>query len=96
MWNSSTERFSHMVTCTWKGKKNWVLGSDLKDTIYVPFEWMSLPAPKNFDEILRRDFGDYMSFPPSEQRGKWHEGQIHFEPDMPYKEYLSKLANDAK
>ena len=88
MWNNSTDRFSHMVTCTWTGKKNWVQRVDLKNTIYLPFEGTSLPAPKNYDEILRRDYGDYMTFPPVEERGKWHEGQIHFEPDIPYKEYL--------
>ena len=91
MWTASTNRLSHMVSCTWKGKKNWVLERDLHETINVPFECLSLPIPKNYDEILRRDYGDYMKFPPVIERGKWHEGKIHFEPEMPYKEYFQRL-----
>ena len=62
----------------------------------IPFENMMVPVTKAYDAVLSRIYGDYMSFPPPEQRGKWHEGQIHFEPDIPYKEYLSKLVHDAK
>ena len=30
-----------------------------------------------------------MKFPPEGSRGKWHEGIIEFEPEIPYKDYLS-------
>lgn len=90
MYTKSSDKFSHMVNSNWKGKRNWVYAKDFDDTIFVQFEHIQVPIPRNYDEILRRDFGNYMKFPPKEQRGKWHEGQIHFEPEIPYKEYLEK------
>lgn len=69
--------------------------SAFDDIIYLPFEHLMLPAPSCYDDLLKKIYGDYMSFPPVEERGKWHEGIIHFEPDIPYKEYLSRK-NDAK
>ena len=32
-----------------------------------------------------------MEFPPIDQRGKWHENMIIFDPDVPYKEFIQKL-----
>ena len=31
-----------------------------------------------------------MTPPPAAELGKWHEALAHFEPDVPYVEYLSK------
>lgn len=70
------------------GERYKILKAELADTIEVPFENLMVPVPRSYDAVLSRIYGDYMEFPSVELRGKWHEGQIHFDPDMPYKEYL--------
>ena len=95
MWNNSSDRLSHMVTCNWRGKHNWIYAKDMQETCCMPFEWIDVPVPKNFDEILRRDYGDYMTYPPENERGQWHAGTLQIEPEIPYNEFLSRK-NDSK
>ena len=57
---------------------------------YVPFEWFEVPVPRDYDGVLKSVYGDYMKLPPIEERGKWHESIVHFEPEVPYKEFLAK------
>lgn len=57
-----------------------------RETVYLPFENIQIPAPVEYDRILRRWYGDYEQF----VRGtSCHEGII-LDPDMPYREYLRK------
>lgn len=69
-------------------RRYWCNSSDLDDIIYVPFENIQIPIPKNYDELLTHTYGNYMEYPPLEKRGIWHEGQLVFEPDVPYIEYI--------
>jgi len=82
------------------GEKYCIEKSELRDTIELPFENIMVPVPRQYHNVLTRIYGNYMEFPPMEQRGKWHEGKIHFEPDIPYEEYLkgkrTKDTDDAK
>lgn len=58
--------------------------------VKLRFEMMDVPAPYDYEHILQSVYGDYMSFPPIEERGKWHDGQITYDPNVSYKEYLSR------
>lgn len=49
------------------------------------FENIKMMVPSGYDEQLRIYFGDYMQFPPVEERGNWHSAD--FFPDIPYKQY---------
>ena len=71
-------------------KKRW-----FDELIYVPFETLNVPIPKNYHEVLTIAFGDYMQFPPIEQRGTWHSSCV-FDPDVEYKIYLNKYWEDIK
>lgn len=57
------------------------------DIITLPFEFIEIPCPKEYDSILRTQYGDYMKF----VKG----GQIHTmalcDPDTPYKAKLFNL-----
>lgn len=64
--------------------------SELKEFVKLPFESLEVMAPKNFEKQLSRTYGDYMKFPPAEQRGGWHQGMIEFNPDVPYWQYLKE------
>ena len=75
---------------TWDRSRHWVYRKETDELIELPFENLRVPVSKFYPEILSRNYHNYMSFPPAELRGKWHEGKIHFEPDVPYKEYFAR------
>ena len=56
--------------------------------IYEDFEYIKIPLPVGYDRMLRQEYGDYMEFPPVEERGKHHGFEL--DPDIPYKEYCSE------
>lgn len=66
-----------------------------EETVELPFCNMTVLAPAGYDEILTRTYGDYMSFPPVEQRGLYHSRRF-LNPDKSYedvrKDYLCDLA----
>ena len=70
--------------------KYWLFKNEVKDTILLDFEGLKVPAPKAYDSILTRIYGEYKRFPPACERGKWHEGIIYFDPDTPYKQTFGK------
>ena len=76
-------------------KRYWLYKTEMDDIVEVDFEWLKVPIVRNYDEVLTRMYGNYMAFPPIDERGMWHEGVIHFEPDLPYKTFLSSKHGDA-
>ena len=64
--------------------------------VYLPFEHLQVPVPSKYHEMLTETYGDYMKFPPVEQRGQWHNGTIIFDPDTPYKEFLKREGNSGE
>jgi lipopolysaccharide cholinephosphotransferase len=58
-------------------------------SIIVDFEYMKMPVPLGYEQILKSIYGDYNKLPPVEERGKRHA--IFFDPDKPYKEYTGRL-----
>lgn len=71
-------------------KKYWCYKEDLLEMTEGDFEGLKVPMPKNYDQILKNMYGDYMSFPKVEERGQWHNNIITYNPDMPYIEYFLK------
>jgi len=88
MYTSSETKLTFLLNGDWKGKGWYVTKEELVETDSVPYENVSVPVPKAYHAILSRTYGEYMEYPAASERGKWHEGIIHFEPDVPYVEYL--------
>ena len=63
-------------------KKSW-----FRETIYLPFETIELPAPIDYDKVLTCYYGDWRK-PVIDRRGKL--GFIH-SADIPYKEFLKRI-----
>lgn len=63
----------------------------IEDLIYVKFEDLKLPIPKEYDKCLKQNFGNYMVLPPIEERGLHHAEKIIFDPDTPFIEYQKKM-----
>lgn len=61
-------------------------GDELK-LISHKFEYVDILIPENYDSVLKASYGDYLTFPPVENRGKWHEGVIKFDPEKSYVDY---------
>ena len=60
---------------------------DFSGSVDVEFEGFRFPAPAGYINILTQMFGNYMEFPPVEQRGAQHS-QYVLDPDTPYEEFL--------
>lgn len=87
------EETSHVAlsTCTvYKYEKNIFKKKDFDSKIPWKFEGYDILVPIGYDSILKTMYGDYMQFPPIEQRGLWHSG-VYIDPDKPYNFYLNQL-----
>ncbi len=61
--------------------------SGTAELVKLPYEYMEVYAPSDYRDLLTISYGDYMQFPPVEQRGAWHEDVIIFDPDQPFMDY---------
>lgn len=61
-WSASTISF----------KKEW-----FEEIIEGEFEGRKVPIPKMYDQILRRQYGNYMELPPEENRKPQHDYKIY-------------------
>ena len=50
------------------GKKEIFLRKWFDETVMVPFEKYQFRVPKDYDEVLRHTYGDYMQLPPEKDR----------------------------
>ena len=71
-------------------KRQVFLRKDLEETIDVDFYGYKIPIPKNYDQVLKTLYGDYMVMPPKDQRGNWHSSAI-WDADISYLETITKL-----
>lgn len=64
---------SKLVYCTVWGNTNYsVEKSIFDDVVYMNFEGFQFPAPAQYDRWLKNIYGDYMAFPPKEDRIAHH------------------------
>lgn len=62
----------------------------------ISFEGIWFSAPLDFDRVLTKMFGDYMTPPPPEKRGYGHElslGKIIYDCEKDYRDYLKEMGN---
>lgn len=57
-----------------------------EDTVYLPFENLLLPAPGNYDAVLKKEFGDYMKIPEDKSRHN-----IIYDTECPYYVTMEKM-----
>ncbi len=69
----------------------WFHKRDVEKTVKLRFENIEFAAPKGYENILKNVYGNYMKLPPKGKRGMWHENQIVFDPDIPYKEFYKLM-----
>ncbi len=87
------DRFNHteyvaLAVTTVYPLKNLIYREEVfANSVDVDFEGFRFPAPIGYDEYLKTAYGNYMEFPPVEDRGIWHDG-ILLDADKPYTDYL--------
>lgn len=62
--------------------------SCFEDVEFHAFESIKVALPSQWDKVLTICYGNYMQFPPLEQRGAWHKSCV-IDSDHSYKEYLT-------
>lgn len=80
-----TDYISLLVSTQYDASKKIWLKRVFDNYVEKDFESIKVRVPIGYDEQLRIYFGNYMEFPPVEQRGKWHS--VQFYPDIPYMEF---------
>lgn len=67
--------------------KRWAMEkSDLQEIIECPFEFIDIPVPKEYDSILKKNYGNYMKF----VKGNSVHGEVIFDTSKSYTHYLEK------
>ena len=88
MYTAKSERIGLRDEMSEQAKRYWLYKDEMDEMNEMPFEFLTVPNPRHYDAILRRIYGDYMTFPKVSIRGTWHNGQIDFDPDLPYTAYF--------
>ena len=78
----------YMTFCAASRRRYRVERRFFDETIWMDFETLKVPAPAQYDDLLRSMYGNYHAYPPISERGVWHDGEIEFDPEKPYCEYL--------
>ena len=73
-------------------KKKIFPSKDYDYPVLCKVEGYDFPIPCGYDNLLKQYYGDYMTLPPVEERGKKHSGVI-WNPDIPYQDYLENHKN---
>lgn len=95
MYRLCTKNRSGMVQCFegfYPETSVWPINA-FSETVQLPFEDITVPAPAGWDECLRVTYGDYMKFPPPESRVERHTDFMSA--DIPWQEAL-ELVKEGK
>ena len=87
---ASTDRVANLTHDRDVFSRYWQLKDEIADLVYLKFEHLHVPAPAKYHDVLSRIYGDYLKLPPVQARGRWHQDQILFDPETPYKVYLNR------
>lgn len=63
------------------------LNNDLQETILMPFEMLQVPVPKNYDNVLRKTYGNWNEFVMGGSLHSTFEDTL-YDTEHSYKEYL--------
>ena len=72
MYPYEKSRFVGNTSSLYDSTKNRMLRTDYDDYVMLDFEGNKFKAPVNYDEMLRKWYGDYMKLPPLEQQKTHH------------------------
>lgn len=65
-------------------EKGYRKSDSFNQVIFLPFEFCTIPVCKNYDEVLKNNYGDYRRF----EMGASYHGEIFFDVNKSYRDYL--------
>lgn len=78
------------ITLKWRTNVQWER-KWFEGYVYLPFENLMLRAPKYYNEVLSKQYGDFMKIPEDITASNFKShGKVTFDPDTPYKEYFKR------
>ena len=89
-WDDAAQMYNGTTSPIFADYSEWdqsrwsVLENELFDSIDVPFESIIVKLPRNYDAMLTRLYGDYMTLPPVEQRKNHRPYLLDFGPYASY------------
>lgn len=86
--NCKTEEVALLVvTISTKGRRDNCIWNncDFEEIKYVPFEFLSLPVPCNYEQILTKQYGNWKEFVIADS----YHGQVFWDTEHPYIDYLT-------
>ena len=89
MHENNQDEYDKRIVAVFTGYKCEKMIFDAEDfasTVFHDFEGFSVPIPVGYDHVLKVTYGDYMKFPPTEERGMRHI-EFGMDPDKCYKDY---------
>ncbi len=86
---SHSDYVSNAILTVYHWKKHTFPLRCFDDSVKKDFENIQIRIPSGWKDILENCYGDYMQFPPIEQRGGWHSNVL-WNPDIPYEKYKIK------
>ena len=89
MYNNTDTAMIGTLSCDPYDRNYYWYLEDVRETIEVPYEDMQVKVPIGYDRCLKLCYGNYMEFPPVEERGQWHQN-IYYDPFVPFTEYKDK------
>ena len=96
LYNNIETGYVYCVVCTVPPYKKLILKKAFFDkTVYLDFENITVPAPAGYHEVLSTTYGDYMKYPPVNERGQWHKDMI-IDPDTPWADLLPLNTSNCK
>lgn len=88
-YNSKSNRHVSILTLHFT-KKKWLRKRELYDgVVYLPFEWLDLPVPEGYEELLTELYGNWRKF----ERGTSMHGSVFFDTENSYRKYISGEMN---
>lgn len=86
-YNKTTSHVAYIVCPVYGYKRHVFLNEDFSRSVLTEFEGFRFPVPVGYERILSTEYDNWRQMPTIEERGKWH-GNVFFEPDRPYNEFL--------
>ena len=88
-----TDYVAYLTATTYGFERNTFRREWFQERTLIEMYGLKTYIPCGYENILKTEYGDYMTLPPVESRGNWH-GSLVIDPDISYRSILPQIRND--
>ncbi|MBQ9254568.1 MAG: LicD family protein [Bacteroidales bacterium] len=85
-YNNTSSNTLSLLSFQFDNRKHDILKQDIEQTVYMDFEDIKIPMPKDYDRLLTHKYGDWKT---PVKMPNYH-GDIFFDLDKPYTYYIKE------